>query len=156
MGETIAPMTRRRKLVIAGIAGFIALVVVMVVIAVKQDAARGPHDLYDDLREIRDRERPIETTPTEMVQAYRNEIEGDRRYKRRSIRLTATVDGVRRDQDGNPMAVVHTFHEDANPDAVVCALDGDFRLEMGPKVVLRCVGAGLIQGAPALTVCRPE
>ena len=114
-------------------------------------------DPIDTVRALLKSGQFVEATPTDMVQAYRNEVEGDRRYKGKAIRLTGTVDAVRRDPDGGPVAILHTWHEDSNSDSVACILDGDYNLAVGgPKVVLRGVAGPLQHGAVVLGFCRPE
>jgi len=149
-------MTGARKWLL-GTVGFFAVLALVVVVAVElQPPMKSDEDV---IRERLKTETLWEATPSNLVNDYRSsEIRGDKNWKGKLVRLTATVDSIRRTHDGTntPVAIVHTLHADVNPDYVACLLDGEYDLPIGPKVVLRCIVGGLQQGVPTLGVCRPE
>lgn len=101
-----------------------------------------------------------DVTPAELVRMYRaNSVAADRDYKGQVLRVTGVVDRVGQDAEGVPLVVLRNNMADDSERLLTirCAWTGDraavAAFDVGAKVVLRGIGAGLFGGEPLVGFC---
>lgn len=113
-----------------------------------------------DRREaIRDRPvpRPVEVTADQLHRDYHaNEVSADERYREKLLRVTGAVQAIRKDFTDTPYIVLWTTNEFQGVHARFADARGLSQLEIGAHVAVRCIGAGMVAGFPALGGCVLE
>lgn len=96
----------------------------------------------------------IDVTADQLHLAYgTNEVSADATYRTRPLRVTGSVQAIRKDFTGTPYIVLWTTNEFQGVHARFADSRGLERLAPGMHVTVRCIGAGMVAGRPILGGC---
>ena len=82
-----------------------------------------------------------------------NEVNADNLYRGKALRVSGTVEAIKKDIADNPYVVLATKNKFTGVHAKFDSARSLDRLSVGDGITVRCYGNNVIMGSPMLTGC---